>query len=409
MKMPGKLTLLEVTSTWRASERDAQPGFVRELCERLGANFNVVAVVPRRFGVDIRSLDAVAVRAFHYAPERMQLLGCDGGLMQSLKKHPWQWLLVPLYVIALCVAIYRALKSTAVDVLHAHWWFPCGFAALVARTLARSDVPVLVTCHGADVYALKGWGIDGLKRQVLSRADGVIAVSEKMRADLLRLLPVPRSIGYAPMGVDLVQTFTPADPQQPRDIDLLFVGRLVEKKGLDTLVRALMLLGEGTPPIRVVVVGDGPLAGVMRSAATALPARIVIEFDGARGKQELPGYYRRARFTVFPSRVASNGDQEGLGLVPIESMGCGSVVLASDLQVVRETVDDGVTGFLFSPDDPAALAGLIQRVLALDAENISAMGARARATVLEKYDWRVAEARYTDYICKAVADGTRAR
>jgi galacturonosyltransferase len=90
-------------------------------------------------------------------------------------------------------------------------------------------------------------------------------------------------------------------------------------------------------------------------------------------------------------------------------MGCGSVVLASDLQVVRETVDDGVTGFLFSPDDPAALAGLIQRVLALDAENISAMGARARATVLEKYDWRVAEARYTDYICKAVADGTRAR
>lgn len=409
MKMPGKLTLLELTSTWRASPQDTQPGFVRELCEKLGERFRVIAVVPRRFAVEAPCLDAVEVRPFRYAPERMQLLGSDGGLMQSLKKHRWQWLLVPPYVAAMCIATYRALRSVRVDVIHAHWWFPCGFAALLARALARVDVPIIVTCHGADVYALKGWGIDGLKRSVLSRVDGVVAVSEKMRTDLQRLVPCARPVEYGPMGVDLVRTFVPAAVPVTCDIDLLFVGRLVEKKGLDTLLAALRLLGEGTPTIRVAIVGDGPMADAMRARAAALPPRIAVEFKGARGKQELPAYYRRARFTIFPSRVASNGDQEGLGLVPIEAMGCGSVVLASDLEVVRETIVDGVTGFLFPPDDAVALAGLIRRVIGMDAESMAAIGARARASVLEKYDWCVAEARYAAYIRQAIDDGFRAR
>lgn len=397
MRVPtDRLRVLEVTSTWRASPNDVQPGFVSELCDRLSCCFDVVAVVPSRAEIDQPGAGTVVVKPFRYSLRRLERLGRAGGLLQSVRRYPWLSFLVPVYFLSMVVSVLREIRTSKFDVVHAHWWFPCGLAALIARKISGRRTPIVITCHGADIYALRGRLFGWLRRQVLRRADKVIAVSRTMQRDLEWVVGGDR-LFYGPMGVELQCQFTFV-ARAERDIDVLFVGRLVEKKGAVILLDALLDLASGSTWVRVVIVGDGPLADELKLRARLLPTNIQVDFVGALPKEKIPEMYQRARLTVFPSITAKDGDQEGLGLVPIEAMGCGSIVLASDIEVLRETIIPGENGFLFSEGDSLALATCLRELLFSERSDLEAIRVAARASVLRDYDWSVAVKRYGSYL-----------
>ena len=113
--------------------------------------------------------------------------------------------------------------------------------------------------------------------------------------------------------------------------------------------------------------------------------------------QHVPAHLNKAKIAVMPSVIASDGDQEGLGLVAVEAIGCGCVVVASDLPAVRDVIIDGKTGIMAKPASPESLAEAIIKLAADDnlAEKIADQG---REYVLKKYDWQHIGNKYREII-----------
>ena len=296
----------------------------------------------------------------------------------------------------------RLHREYEFDAVHAHWIVPQGFVAAILRVLTRRFPPVLVTSHGGDLYALRGPVFERLKRWILTRADSVTVVSHAMRDYCEEHGLVPGKVVVQSMGVDLDGKFIPADKGNAR-AGLIFVGRLVEKKGVKYLIEAMAILRSKYPQLNLVVIGDGPLRESLTALAQTCGVSDRVRFIGSVRNEELPGYFRAAAISVMPSVVAASGDQEGLGLVAVEAQGCGCAVVASDLPAVRDTVIDGQTGLMARPADAADLADKIAVLLEDDALRKS-LAEAGRSHALEKFNWTTVGSVYSRIINDLIAD-----
>lgn len=387
----GRPTLLVLASTYPRWRHDPEPGFIHELSRRLVDRFHVIALVPDAPGADVNGpLDGVEVRRFRYAPRRWQTLVNHGGIVTNLRRFPLKWLLVPGFVLGQYLAARRLLRGRRIDVVHAHWLIPQG---LIARRLRlETGVPYLVTSHGGDLFGLRGRWLGMFKRRVASSSSAMTVVSTAMRSEAARLGLNPPSLSVLPMGVDLCERFVvDAAAERARD-ELLFVGRLVSKKGLPHLLNAMPVVVAARPAITLTIVGFGPEEASLRAQARGLGVENHVRFLGALAQESLPGLYRRASIFVAPFIRDNSGDQEGLPVVLMEAIGCGCPVIVGEVAGVRDLLGNAADEVGVVPQDTQALASAILATLDDPA------GAQERARVI-----RLAAAGYVDW--GAVADG----
>jgi glycosyltransferase involved in cell wall biosynthesis len=385
----GKPRLLVLSSTYPRYADDAEPAFVHELSRRLAGTFEVTALVPHARGALREEMrDGLRILRYRYAPTRLQTLVNDGGILTNLKKSPWKWLLVPGFVIAQAWSLRRLAREWRPDIVHAHWFLPQGLLAAASLRAA----PIVVTSHGADLFALPGSGFRILRRWVARRFARMTVVSQAMKDRLEAEIGADGKVGVEPMGVDLQARFTPGPPAERSATELLFVGRLVEKKGLRHLIDALPAIAARCPDVHLTVVGFGPEEPALREQAGSLGVGARISFLGAVRQADLPALYRRAAIFVAPFVQASGGDQEGLGLVLVEAMGSGCPVIAGDVPAVRDVVDAN-TGVRVPCGDARALAEAVVALL-VDEGRRRAFAASARHAVLRRFDWEAVAGRY---------------
>ena len=329
--------LLVLASTYPRWPADPEPGFVHELSRRLTERYRVIVLCPHAPGAKPReTMDGVEVVRYRYAPERWETLVNDGGIVTNLKRARWKLLLVPGFVLGQAWAAWRLMRCERVDVIHAHWLIPQGLIAALLPWLPGRRVSYVVTSHGADLYALKGRLLDGIKRFVARRAAAATVVSSAMRERLATLGVPAAHIHVLPMGVDLSERFTP-DPSVPRSQhEILFVGRLVEKKGLRHLIAALPQVLEGVPDAFLTIVGFGPEEAALRQQVHTLGLQAKVHFLGAVAQTRLPALYRRAALFVAPFVQAESGDQEGLPVALMEAVACGCPVVAGDVAGIED-------------------------------------------------------------------------
>ncbi len=349
----------------------------------------VIAPHCRGAAVEERLHENLTVRRFRYAPERLESLAYEGGILERLRQRRWRFLLVPFFIMAELVAALRAVRRERPDVIHAHWIVPQGLVgALAVLAAPASKRPALVcTSHGADLFALRGLLAMQLKGVVVRRAAALTVVSAAMKSIAMRLGARPEKVRVLPMGVDARQRFAPVDGIERAANELLFVGRLVAKKGVGHLLDAFALVREAVPDARLTIVGAGPLEAQLRARARSQGLDPHVRFAGALLNEELPAYYRRAAAFVVPSVVAPDGDQEGLGLVIGEALACECPVVASDLPAIRDLIEDGVTGLFARPGDARDLADKLLGVLRNPAA-AARLACRGRGLVLERFDWQ---------------------
>jgi glycosyltransferase involved in cell wall biosynthesis len=311
---------------------------------------------------DSEVMDGVLVHRFRYAPQRFELLAYDGGILSRLRSNRAYLLLVPFFLFAEALAIRRLHRRYGFAVIHAHWIIPQGLTAGLAFLESGRRPPMLCTSHGADLFGLRGRLAAAIKAWVLHRCAAITVVSHVMAREVRRLVPgaAPSTI---PMGTDLEHIFTPDESVHRDPNRLLFVGRLVEKKGVDHLLRAFAVLHAKHPALGLTIAGYGPEEARLRDLCTELGIERTVAFLGPVRQADLPHLYRQAAITVVPSIVAADGDQEGFGLVIVEAIGCGCPVVASDLPAIRygSSQEGGVT--LVSPGNSTALASAIEATL----------------------------------------------
>lgn len=379
--------ILVLSSTYPRYAGDAAvPSFVHALTRRLADAFEMHVLAPHAPGAAAEEeLDGVRVHRFRYLPESWQTLAYGGGMLPGLRRRPWRAAGLPALLMAEYLAARRLLSGGGFGLIHAHWAIPHG---LIGAGLKGSRA-LLCTSHGSDLFALGSWARP-FQRRALERADAVTVVSGALRDRALDIAPgiQPRVM---PMGVDLGR-FMPSAAGTRRE-GLLYVGRLVRDKGVHTLLQALAALASRGEHQRLAIVGSGPAEDALRSLAYDLGLGKQVEFLGPRPNAELPPLYREAEALVFPSLLGPKGQQEGMGLVPLEALACGCPVVASQLPAVSEVVRHGETGLLYPPGDATALAAALMR-LRQEPELARLMAETGRQLVTAKYGWEDVAAEY---------------
>ncbi len=310
------MKLVVLTTSYPRDRDDVAGTFVRDGVEALRAE-----------GLEVRVVSPATFRHFGVA--------YGDGIVNNLRRAPWKIALLPLFFLSFAAAARRA--SGDADVVHAHW-LPSALPAMA------TGKPIVLQLWGSDVALARR--VRPLARRLVRRARIVVCASRSLAEDSRRLgagdvrvipspVPIPEAVG---------------DPDDPPHA--LYVGRLSDEKG----VRELADAARGLP---LVVVGDGPLRSLFPDALGFVPPH------------ELGRHYERAAIVVVPSR------REGYGMVAREAMAHGRPVVATAVGGLLDAVEDGVTGVLVEPGDPAALREAIAGLLA-DERRRSHLGAAAR-------------------------------
>lgn len=378
--------LLVLASTYPRWPGDAEPGFVHELARRLAFEFDTAVLCPHAPGAQVlEEMDGVRVHRYRYAPARFETLVNGGGIVTNLRRRPWTWLLLPCFFVAQALGTWRLVVRFRPDVIHAHWLIPQGLVIAALGLLDRRVAPIVVTSHGADLFALRGAPWRWLKRFVVRRAATVTVVSSAMVPPLRKIDPGLGGIEVQPMGVDLSGRFHPDTSVRPEPGRLLFVGRLVEKKGLRHLIDALPEIRSRQGEVRLTIAGFGPEEANLRAQVEGLGLSAFVDFLGAVPQQALPDLYRRASVFVAPFVEAADGDQEGLGLVMVEASGCGCPVVAGDVPAVHDVVASSAIGVVV---DVRRRGDLVAAVSAALEAGRGPEHDATRARAVEGFDWK---------------------
>ncbi|WP_299976316.1 glycosyltransferase family 4 protein [uncultured Pseudoteredinibacter sp.] len=382
------MKILLLTSTYPRWLGDTEPLFIHNLAKFLIPYGEVHVLAPCEQGLPKSEvLEGVHIHRFQYLPAKWQQLCYDGGINAKLSKNKLNYLAIPFFIFFQAYAVHRLIKSLNPDLIHAHWIIPQGFSMLIYKKLTGSSkLPWVLSSHGGDLYSFSKSIFQRLKLNICNSANHIAVVSSAMKDDLCELGIKQNRISINPMGVDLSNTFVAGKPTSERPKELIFVGRLVEKKGVEYLLEALAILKkEGLSP-QLTVIGDGPLKNQLISNVRSLDLENQVTFLGALKNDSIPKHLNQHKIAVIPSVKAENGDQEGLGLTNIEALGCGCSVVASDLQAIRDAVQNEVTGLLVPQRSPEKLARAIKR-LYNSPELCEKLAENGRIDVKNRFNW----------------------
>jgi len=394
--------VLVLTSTFPRWQGDNEPPFVFELCRRLGSEFDILVLAPHADGAKrFEKMGNIEVMRFRYFFSRWEKLAYQGGILANLKQSRWRYLLLPFFFLSQLAALWQILRHRPVDLIHAHWLIPQGLTAVLAGVFIKNMPPVICTSHGGDLLGLNGRWMNLLKRWVIRRTSALTVVSNAMANCALALGAIPEQLQTISMGVDTEALFTPDLAGCRANNEILFVGRLVEKKGCTYLLEAMPEILKQHPEARLNVVGSGPEEDALKQQVGRLGIAQAVNFHGAVSNAEIPCLYRQATVFVAPFVITAQGDQEGLGLVLVEALACECPVVVSDMPAIRDVVIDGVTGLVCKQRDSADLAAKVCFLLNHPDQG-EKLGKVGRQHVQENFDWSVISRRYAALIDELV-------
>ena len=384
--------LLISTSTFPAFVGDGTARFILDLAISLNGRFRVTVLAPHKPGA-LRSeiIDGVEVRRFRYFfPATLQRLASGPGMRGAIARSWLARIQVPFFLISQMIATLSTMREIRPDVVNCHWLVPSGLTAAMVKRISR--VPLVLHIHAADVYFLQrfNWG-RWVARFVIGRSAAVFADGSHVRDALDDLLGRTSRAVLRPMGVWVSEFSAPRDQKNTDRIPgrIVFVGRLVEKKGLVYLLRALGEVQRQCPEAELQIIGSGPLEQSLKEAARSLGVGESVHFMGALSHAEVVRQLHRSVVACVPSIIDSKGETDGMPTVVLEAMAAGVRVVGSDVDGIPDILINHENGWLARPGDPEDLGrALMEALRAPDADLISAAGQLTAAD----HDWsQVAE------------------
>ncbi len=278
------------------------------------------------------------------------------------------------------------------DVVHAHDWLVAQTAITVAET---ARVPLVATVHATEAGRHQGWlprplnlAIHSVERWLAQRADAVIACSTTMHDEVTRLFELPpERVRIVPNGIDAGRWAAPARAsaavraQLAPDAPLVvFAGRLVHEKGVQTLLRALRPLREAHPGLRLAVAGTGVHEPALRALTRRLRVARAVDWMGFVPEPELPALLGAADVVVVPSFY------EPFGIVALEAAVAAAPLVVAETGGLGDLATAGVAAASFPAGDVAALVAVVGKML-VDPAGARRGAARAARIVRRDYAW----------------------
>jgi len=347
------MKILLISSVYPRFEADQEVPWLRTSVSLLkNAGCEIAVVAPSHKGLKSHEIDGVKVHRFRYAPAKLEFLTHDEGAPSKMAKNPLlQLLAIPYIIIGSFFTLKICLKFKP-QIIHVHWPFPHGFMAFFAKIFYKA--PVILNFYGAELLLMrkKKW-IKPFLKFFIKHANSVFAISGFTAKKVEEIYP--RKIEILPYGTTFFNTSAIEKGSKGEVYRVLFVGRHIERKGLEYLIKAAAMLDSDRFQIRIAGVGD--LTEKLKEQA---PKQVL--FLDKLPKGELAKEYQNANCFVLPAIVDSKGDTEGLGVVLIEATEYGLPVIASDVGGIPDIVIDRKTGLLVPEKNPEALAAAIKEL-----------------------------------------------
>lgn len=397
-----KKKLIVLASTFPRWKNDIKPPFVYELSKRLVENFDVYILSPHYPGAKrYEMMEGMEIYRFKYFIERYEKLTGPGGILPALKKNRWFYIQIPFFLLAQYFALRKLIKQIKPYKIHAHWIIPQGFIAALLKKM--SGIPLVITTHGGDIFALQGKLFTTIKRFALRKSDKITVVSTAIKNEILNKIDQNLNIKVISMGVDS-KLFSPnkKDLNLKRKYNikgefLLFVGRLAEKKGIGYLIQAMPDVIKKFPKTKLLIIGDGELKTELETMTNKLGLQDAVKFTGGLPNNILPKYFATADIFIAPSIQTEGGDREGLPVTLMESMSSGTVVVATNLEAFKDIIQDNETGFIIQQKNSKELVDKIIYILK-NVELKSFIEEQSIKFIKEKFDWQIISKKYLEIL-----------
>ena len=285
--------------------------------------------------------------------------------------------------------VIKLKRRFCFDIIHAHMACPAGFVAILLGIIFRK--PVIITVHGSDIHTLPKYFF--LKRLILftlKRAHTVIAVSQSLKDLILKMGYFHNKVFVIHNGVRH-DIFYPMDKIKARrslnfSVDrkiILFIGSLIQIKGIDVLLRAFANMSEKNHS-NLVIIGKGELDYHLKALAEKLHIESRVHFMGSRKHDEISLWLNACDVFCLPSR------NEGFPTVIVEALACGRPVVATKVGGIPEAVTNDTLGILVEPNNTEELAATLNKALEKEWDY------QAIAEYGKRFSWNTIAEEYTE-------------
>lgn len=360
--MNGKKTFLcSLTTSYTESSISERSHFVHVLnTEFVNLGFKVKTITPHSIGLSEKETrDGVIIKRFRYLPEKYQINSLS--IPEAVKSKTGIIKVILMTMNFFLFTFLECLKEQP-DIFHGHWAFPSGYFAFVFSRLFRKKC--FVTIHGSDIPLLDRFKfIKKIVVHSLNNSSFVIANSKYVEGELIKLgvrnnkiviIRVPPNFVEHGQSVDELKQFKKFFAGDSTKI-VLFVGRLVEVKGVEYLIKSFLEIQN--QDIHLIIAGNGVLMEKLKNLAKSLNLESKITFFGRANSKELGLLHGISDVLMCPSIIYPKGANDACPLVIPEAMEFGIPVIASTF------INNEIDGLLVKEKDPKAIAGAITRII----------------------------------------------
>jgi glycosyltransferase involved in cell wall biosynthesis len=388
---PCRVRILVVSTAFPRHADDPTVKWLAETIRRLRARGYDISVLTSAYrGGGNRTLDGIPIHRFRYFFARWENLTHEESAPDRMRRSLFYRLLPLCYVVGGSLAVWRLQRRERFEIVHVHWPLPHAIFGWVAR-LASRRTQLIMQFYSIELRWVRHRLriLAGFIRRAITSADCVVAISTATAREIETAVP-GTAVEVIPYAVALpdppaVRALATADATAAGPATILFVGRLVERKGVGYLIDAVAQLPPSVP-VRLVIIGDGPDRPALEARARARASPHAIEFRGWVTPAELHTAYATATAFALPAVVDERGDTEGLGMVLLEAMSYHVPVVTTALGGITDIVRDDENGLLVPPNDAPALAAALARLVS-DRALVTRLGAAGLHVIEARFSW----------------------
>lgn len=392
------MKVLMLTTGYPKWENDSSHTYLHRLARLLvikGLEIHVLAPHAK----DIKKeeiMDGVYIHRFQYLyPSNTQTLAYLPGIPEKLKTLNGK-IQVPFFMLSMIKALLEIVKRYNFDIIYAHWVIPTGFIAFLTKRIHKR--PVVIKLYGAEIYPfyrrnnITSKIANRIIRSTLRNVEKVVGnsgptckVGEEISGEKIETLPEGVDLKYFNPNQDYDEII---NRYKLFDHNIIFsTGRMVERKGFRYLIEAIPYILKEYPKTKLIIGRDGPERNNLEKLSVDLGIAENVIFPGIISNIDLPKYMAVATVFVLPSIVDKTGDTEGLGLVLLEAMACGTPVIGTNVGGIPYIIKNDVNGFLVEQKNPGQLARVIIGLFNKDLGQT--IGESGRKYIEENFTWSI--------------------
>jgi len=369
------MNILLLTSSFPNKKNEISGLFVKDqvdIINKLSPETNITVLTP---GPSFENTKARIVN-FNYFPfKKFEQIGVSS-LLDLTKKSKFYYVVIFFYSFVMFKRAYRLLKKEQFDLIYSHWFVPQGLVSYILSKIFKVDYKI--TIHSTGVSLLSKYGKIGnfLSKNILRNSTGV-SVTSKIVLETLNAVLSKKEISNLNISIFPMGIFSDKFEITPKEFkfenfksskNILFLGRLSEKKGIKVLINAFKTFSSGND-IKLIIAGDGPLMNEMRKLINYYNLQDRVFFIGKVSDSEKIELFNICEILIVPS-IRSKNDFEGMPVVIIEGLYFNKIVVASEETNCQEVISHRDNGFIYSNNEELGLLNCLYEIEKLNEDEI---------------------------------------